>query len=120
MKKHDVEFNILCTVNAANQDHPLEVYRYFRDELGARFIQFIPIVERDNETGFQEGDQVTDRSRRPRCLGPVPDRRLRRVAPPRRGHGVRVAISTPLLASWVGVPPALCVFARDLRECCRA
>ena len=39
------EFNVLCTVNAANAGHPLEVYRFFRDELGARFIQLIPIVE---------------------------------------------------------------------------
>ncbi|MCA9980106.1 MAG: anaerobic sulfatase maturase [Anaerolineales bacterium] len=46
LKKHDVAFNILCTVHAANQDHPLVVYRFFRDELGAQFIQFIPIVER--------------------------------------------------------------------------
>ena len=29
---------------------PLEVYRFFRDELGAQFIQFIPIVERATET----------------------------------------------------------------------
>ena len=62
MQKHGVEFNILCTVNAANADHPLEVYRFFRDELGARYLQFIPIVERDNETGDQEGTTVTDRS----------------------------------------------------------
>ncbi|MEZ4728032.1 MAG: hypothetical protein R3E79_12955 [Caldilineaceae bacterium] len=25
-------------------------------------MQFIPIVERDNETGYQEGDTVTERS----------------------------------------------------------
>ncbi len=55
MQKHQVEFNILCTVNAANSRHPLEVYRFFRDELKTRYIQFIPIVERDNETGDQEG-----------------------------------------------------------------
>ena len=36
LQKHEVEFNILCTVNAANAGHPLEVYRFFRDELGAR------------------------------------------------------------------------------------
>ncbi|MDU0968735.1 MAG: anaerobic sulfatase maturase [Actinomycetaceae bacterium] len=41
-----VRCNVLCTVHAANQGHPLEVYRYFRDDLGADFIQFIPIVER--------------------------------------------------------------------------
>jgi len=62
MQKHGVEFNILCTVNAANSRRPLEVYRYFRDGLGARYIQFIPIVERDNETGSQEGLRMTDRT----------------------------------------------------------
>jgi uncharacterized protein len=62
MQKHGAEFNILCTVNAANSRHPLEVYRYFRDGLGARYIQFIPIVERDNETGSQEGPRMTDRT----------------------------------------------------------
>jgi uncharacterized protein len=46
LKKHSVEFNILCTVHAANGDYPLEVYRFFRDELGSDFIQFIPIIER--------------------------------------------------------------------------
>lgn len=46
LQAHGVETNILCTVHAANQDRPLDVYRYFRDELGAVYIQFIPIVER--------------------------------------------------------------------------
>ena len=45
LQEHRVEFNVLCTINAANAGHPLEVYRFFRDELGARFIQLIPIVE---------------------------------------------------------------------------
>jgi len=36
---------------------------------GAHYIQFIPIVERDNETGCQEGDRVTDRSVRPEPWG---------------------------------------------------
>ncbi|MGD8624451.1 MAG: anaerobic sulfatase maturase [Anaerolineae bacterium] len=62
LKKHRVEFNILTTVHAANAPHPLEVYRFLRDEAGTHFVQFIPIVERDNETGFQEGDSVTERS----------------------------------------------------------
>jgi uncharacterized protein len=44
--KHGADYNILCTVHAANAGHPLEVYRFFRDELQANFIQFIPIVER--------------------------------------------------------------------------
>jgi len=55
LQKHKVECNILCTVNSKNAGHPLEVYRFFRDELGSHYIQFIPIVERKDETGFQEG-----------------------------------------------------------------
>lgn len=46
LRKHDVDVNILCTIHAANADHPLEVYRFFRDELQAQYIQLIPIVER--------------------------------------------------------------------------
>jgi uncharacterized protein len=69
LQKHCVEFNILCTVNAANSRYPLEVYRFFRDELGARFIQTIPVVERDNESGNQEGTAVTNRSVRPEAYG---------------------------------------------------
>jgi uncharacterized protein len=62
LQNHGVEFNIMCTVNAANQDKPLDVYRFFRDELGARFIQFIPIVEvASPPTGGTPGT-VTERS----------------------------------------------------------
>ncbi len=68
LQEHRVEFNILCTVNRKNADQPLQVYRFFRDELGAGYLQFIPVVERINEkgeTGFQEGNRVTDRSVQP-------------------------------------------------------
>ncbi len=46
LQRHSVDFNILCTVNAANQHHGRTVYSFFRDELGAKWVQFIPIVER--------------------------------------------------------------------------
>ena len=49
LRRHEVDFNILCTIHAANADHPLEVYRFFRDELQTGFMQFIPIVERATE-----------------------------------------------------------------------
>ena len=49
LRKHDVQVNILCTVHAANQDHGCKVYRFFRDSLAARHMQFIPIVERSTE-----------------------------------------------------------------------
>ena len=67
---HHVDTNILCTVNAANQDHPLEVYRYFRDELGAPFTSSSsPSSSATTRPGFQEGDQVTDRSVDPEAWG---------------------------------------------------
>ena len=49
LRRHAVDFNILCTVNAANQGHGRTVYRFFRDELGAKWVQFIPIIERATE-----------------------------------------------------------------------
>lgn len=45
LERHDVEWNALTTVNHANEDHGVEVYRFLRDDLGARFVQLIPIVE---------------------------------------------------------------------------
>jgi uncharacterized protein len=46
LRRHGVDVNILCTVHAANQEHGRNVYRFFRDTLSARYMQFIPIVER--------------------------------------------------------------------------
>jgi uncharacterized protein len=46
LQRHNVATNVLCSVHAANADHGLEVYKHFRDDLGVRFIQLIPIVER--------------------------------------------------------------------------
>jgi uncharacterized protein len=46
LRCHGVDWNALTTVNAANGDHGREVYTFLRDDLGARFVQLIPIVER--------------------------------------------------------------------------
>ena len=92
MQKHGVEFNILCTVNAVNSRQPLDVYRFFRDELGARYIQFIPIVERANDSGAQEGTAVTERSVEGKQYGRFLERDLRRVGRQRRGRGVRALL----------------------------
>ncbi len=80
LQRHGVEWNALTTINAANGDHGREVYAFLRDELGAQYIQLIPIVERVTaeqlplaETGWgrrsgerplyrQEGDLVTHRT----------------------------------------------------------
>jgi len=45
LKKHDVPFNTLTTVNRENAKHPLDVYRFLRDEIHPRAIQFNPVVE---------------------------------------------------------------------------
>ncbi len=45
LRKHDVRFATLTVVNNANSKYPLEVYRFLRDEVGSKQMQFIPIVE---------------------------------------------------------------------------
>ena len=51
LRAEGVEFNVLTTVHAANEHHGGEVYRFLRDECGARFMQFIPVIERVQEAG---------------------------------------------------------------------
>jgi uncharacterized protein len=109
LQRHKVEFNILTTVHAANADHPLEVYRFLRDEAKTQFMQFIPIVERDNETGYQEGEAVTDRSvtaeQYGRFLISIFDEWVRRDV-----GRVFVQIFDVALAAWTGNRPGLCIF----------
>lgn len=81
LRKVGIDTNVLCSLSTANVDRPLDVYRYFRDDLGAEHLQFIPIVERADsltleiaEKGWsdrpgrrrilyqQRGDLVTSRS----------------------------------------------------------
>jgi uncharacterized protein len=45
LRKHKVEFNVLVSVARETARHPLEVYRFLRDE-SIEFIQFAPVVER--------------------------------------------------------------------------
>jgi uncharacterized protein len=125
----NVDVNILCTVHNVNGDHPLEVYRFFRDEIGARYVQFIPIVERVTsellpianlgwgERGsdprplyLTEGHHVTDRSvgseQWGRFLVGVFDEWIKKDV-----GTVFVQMFDAALASWVGAPPSMCVFA---------
>jgi uncharacterized protein len=109
LQKHKVEFNILCTVNSKNADHPLDVYRFFRDELGAHYIQFIPIVERDNETGYQEGNRVTDRSVQPEQFGRfligIFDEWVKKDV-----GNTFVLNFDGALAGWLGMAGTVCIF----------
>ena len=69
LKKHGAAFNVLCTINAASAGHPLEVYRFFRDELGARYVQLIPIVEVETPPAGGRPGTVTARSVQPEDYG---------------------------------------------------
>jgi len=105
LKKYHVEFNILCAVSRVNGDHPLKVYRFFRDALGAGFIQFIPIVERDSVRG-----EITPWSVGPEQFGRfmtgVFDEWVRYDV-----ARVYVQHFDAALANWYGEPPGVCVFS---------
>jgi len=128
LHKHKVDMNILCAVHAANVAHPLQVYRFFRDGLEARFLQFIPIVERlTPETrplagkgwGVAAGAQrplyrqvgrgVSHRSVKPRQWG----RFLIDIFDEWVRHDVGkvfVQAFDAALANWYGGPAGVCVF----------
>lgn len=44
LKKHRVDFNILCVLNEANVEKPRELYKFYKS-LGVDNIQFIPLAE---------------------------------------------------------------------------
>lgn len=129
LRKHDVDFNILCAVHAANADRPRDVYRFLRDELRARFIQFIPIVERVTETLLplaNEGWSTRPGSDRPLCVQDGARVTDRSVGPEQYGDfligvfeewvrrdvgEVYVQMFDVALANWFGEPPGLCVFS---------
>lgn len=129
LKDTGVQYNVLCSVHAASQDKPLEVYHFFRDELKAQYIQFIPIVERatsrtlplansgwiepDNKKRIlytQSGDRVTERSvsasKYGKLLIAIFDEWVR--------HDVGrtyVQIFDIALGAWFGQPGGLCIFS---------
>jgi serine-type anaerobic sulfatase-maturating enzyme len=51
LRKHKINFATLTSVNRLTGRHPLEIYRFLRDEVGSRRMQFIPIVE---PVGFRQ------------------------------------------------------------------
>lgn len=59
---HRVEFNLLVVVNHLNSQQPEQMYRYLR-QLGTPFLQFIPLVEHD------ENGALTAESVRPEAWG---------------------------------------------------
>jgi uncharacterized protein len=64
LKSYGVQCEILCVVNAVNVQHPLRVYRFFK-ELQCEFITFLPLVER-LPTGYKV---VTESSASAKAFG---------------------------------------------------
>jgi uncharacterized protein len=109
LQEHGVEFNVLTTVHAANVEHPLEIYCFLTVELGARFLQFIPIVERVNKKGSQKGNKVTDRSVTGKQYGQfliqVFDEWIQKDV-----GDIFVQMFDVALGKWLGSAGGLCVF----------
>ena len=107
LQKHGVEWNALTTIHHANVDHPVEVYRFLRDECKAEFIQFIPIVERLTP----DSNVVTDRSATAEQYGKF----LVSVFEEWVRHDVArvyVQMFDVALANWHGEPSGLCVHSK--------
>ena len=128
MQQHRVEFNILCTVHDANVEQPLELYRFFRDEVETQFVQFIPIVERTTPELLEIANEGWgDRNRRRPLYTQVGELVTRRSVKPEQwgqfliavfdewvSHDVGnvfIQIFESALASWLGLPASLCIFA---------
>ncbi len=129
LRNNGVDVNVLCTVHSANQDHPLDVYRFFRDDLAVEFIQFIPIVERATaallplanlgwstagenkrplyvQHGHHTTNRTVDAAKFGRFLTTIFDEWLQHDI-----GNVYVQHFDVALAAWHGVPGGLCIFA---------
>ena len=129
MAAQGVDVNILCTVHEANQERGAELYRYFRDEVGARYLQFIPIVERATPEMLPIADAgwgTTGREIRP--LYTLDGSLVTGRSVTSDGWGrfltsvfdewvvsdvgtVFVQMFDAALASWLGAPPSVCIFS---------
>ncbi len=128
LKTHGVDWNVLTTLHDANGDQGRRVYGFLRDELGATFIQFIPIIERATpetlavaDSGWgghvngrplytQTGELVTHRSIGAEQYG----RFMIDVFEEWVRHDigrVYVQMFDTALANWVGAPAGMCVHA---------
>jgi uncharacterized protein len=124
LKAAGVDWNALTTIHAANAERGRDVYCFLRDECGAEFIQFIPIIERVPDTADdgsvpwsswrdrplyrQAGDVVTGRS----VSGELYGQFLVDVFEEWVRHDVGqvyVQMFDVALANWYGEPPSLCV-----------
>ena len=119
LNKYGVEWNALAVVNDFNADYPLDFYHFFKD-IGCRYIQFTPIVERivkrtDGLTlapGMQEGGELTAFSVTAEQWGSF----LCTIFDEWVHHDVGeyyIQLFDATLANWVGVAPGICTMAKE-------
>jgi len=106
LKKHNVEFNILTSVHAENENQPRRVYRFLRDTAEARHIQFIPIVETDIGNADQVKRFSVTAKGYGRFLSKVFNEWVRRDV-----GSVFIQLFDVALAAWLGYNPGLCSFS---------
>jgi uncharacterized protein len=119
LKAAGVRFNTLTVVNRKNSYRPLEVYRFLK-QIGSRFMQFIPVVERQATQpsinglvllGPEQGlAQVTDWSVEPEAFGSflctIFDEWVRQDV-----GNFFVQLFDVTLELWLGMQPSLCIFS---------
>ena len=113
LQSHGVEWNALAVVNDYNADYPVVFYRFFK-EIGCRYIQFTPVVERikpDNMLAdVASPGELTDFSVTPRQWGDfligLFDEWVREDV-----GKVFVQIFDATLANWVGAMPGVCTLS---------
>lgn len=103
LERRGVDFNILTVVNAQTVEQPAEVYDYFVAH-GFRYLQFIPCVEVDQNSG-----QITDFSVKPKQYGHFLCELFDRWY---QGGHPQVSERTfdAVLLAYMGMEPQMCVF----------
>ena len=120
LKKHGVEWNAMAVVNAYNANHPLEFYRFFKEN-GCQFLQFTPIVERltrheDGRTlaSLADKDEISlsEASVVPEQWGyflcAIFDEWVRKDV-----GKIFVEIFDCTLANWMGISPGICAYSKE-------
>lgn len=118
LKKHEVEWNAMAVINDFNAMYPLDFYRFFK-EIGCRYIQFTPIVERvhtNNESlqlsSLSEKGEITDFSVTSEQWGNflciLFDEWIKEDV---GQYFIQLFDST--LANWMGTQPGVCTMAKS-------
>lgn len=118
LNKHGVEWNAMAVVNDYNADYPLEFYHFFK-EIGCRYIQFAPIVERLSKhedgrylaTPLQPGEQLADFSVSPEQWGNFLCTLFDEWVRSDVGQ-IFIQLFDSTLANWVGEQPGVCSMAK--------